>query len=509
MSKIPHNERIAKATPIGLLFSSAYHLGNQFKLLFFVGMSILFLLLSAFYFFPYSIQEVVAIITTFNRDIINILLYGIIYIVAFIGLWKIVKIMAATEIELSIAKIVGLKAEEKIQEHRTEIPINEFIGIIKIVVNKNYNSSILRLFNLIADEARDKKFVSSTILMEPYKDESNGEIMKVSLFQRMVLQLGILGTFIGLIIAFGNMDLERLNDGLKIISSSLKYAFSTSIAGLMSSIILGILVFVLRRKQEDYFKAMETTTTNLTSLARKTISEGALLNGLHEATKAFHQNSNKINALKFEVNEQTKAMTQGMTALANSKQDFNAFTKELKDMEIAFISEMRNIYQTLSPNQMSTELKSALEKASMSYLVTTQKKYNELNALIDKSNQNIKAIEKHLSHNANLFKSNNQNQKEFIAQLTESHVSGQIIKAMKKSAEEMGQHTNQQIKLFNDRLGNFSEQLNIFNDNTGSYLKKKHRIEKGILLTLMGLMIVGFVYLNKAQLHTLIQSFSQ
>lgn len=484
--------KIASADPTWLFLNPRYHQHTNGKVLTIVVACVAALAFSFYYFFPYSIQQLWDFIRTFDSDLFNVAVYVLIYVVAVYGIFRILYMTVLTEVEIAIARVIGNQAVDRVRNREKEIPWTVLERITNSVNNTHISSSISRLSKLIADEARDKKFVSSTILMEPYKDESNVRFFKIGVLQKTALQLGILGTFIGLILGFGEMDFERLDASLDTLFVQLQYAFTTSIAGLVSSIILGLFLSNLRAKQEVYFQTMEESTNYLTSLARRTISEGELLNGLHEATNALNQNTVRLTELEGEVSQQNKVLSSGMQQLANAKIGFNDFIKELSDTELGFMKQMEKVYEVLGPEKMSGELKLALEKASTEYLSTTQAKFNRINQVIEKTNQNIRDIEKHLAKHNNLYMNSVQSQEKFIKTLTDTHVTGSVVTAMKSSTEEISKGINKQLQTLTGELSGFTQEMGQFNANARRFFTKKNQVEKWILITLIIVIVTFF-----------------
>src|SRR5207247_2069293 len=105
----------------------------------------------------------------------------------------------------------------------------------------------LRLFQHIFKEAKDRKFESSVNVMQPYREESLGDIFKLQNLQKIALWLGILGTFVGLLLAIQESGLSNLqaksgDDFVNVINKmfdGLLVAFSASLAGLEAAVIIG------------------------------------------------------------------------------------------------------------------------------------------------------------------------------------------------------------------------------------------------------------------------------
>ena len=134
--------------------------------------------------------------------------------------------------------------------------------------------SMIRLFQNIFKEAKDRKFESSYNVIQPYREEVLEDIFRLQNIQKIALWLGILGTFIGLLRAIQVGDLSQIkeNDNLVGIVTSmfdnLFISFSASLAGLEVAVIIGAFLLLLRRRHVAYFQNMETSVATMLSLAR-------------------------------------------------------------------------------------------------------------------------------------------------------------------------------------------------------------------------------------------------
>jgi len=94
--------------------------------------------------------------------------------------------------------------------------------------NTKYFLSTNRIIDHIRTEAQSRRFDSSLTILNAYKEEFMSQYIRIASFQKIALQLGILGTFIGLSKAFSTIHTGNLDFGALI--ASLKLPFSTSIA---------------------------------------------------------------------------------------------------------------------------------------------------------------------------------------------------------------------------------------------------------------------------------------
>lgn len=64
---------------------------------------------------------------------------------------------------------------------------------------------MIRLFQRICKEAKDRNFESSIYLVQPYREEFMEKVHEITNLQRIALRLGIFGTFLGLILAISQL----------------------------------------------------------------------------------------------------------------------------------------------------------------------------------------------------------------------------------------------------------------------------------------------------------------
>ncbi len=491
--------KLAKTSPINLLFSPHFWRKN---ILFGVGLigCIIGLLGASLGFFPYSSQELNDLMAEGSMDLITVFLYLFIYVFAFIGLALALYTVAKIHVESAIADRIFTKSKRKLidiqDKGRKRIELSELKKMIPQNTDKRFESAMIRLFTLIYNEAKDRRFESSVILMNPYRDESNGDIFQTSIFQKIVLQLGILGTFIGLINAFNDLNLGELDTSLTNISAALKYAFSTSIAGLIAAILLGVILFFLKRKQEGYFKIMEKASSKFISLARNSLNDDAYLNSLTALGHQVEQSNQQTKRLKEKIMVQTEALYEGMEKLGKTKEDFDTFLKGIEELEQNFMQQMAQIYETLSPDNMGKKLKKSLEKATQNYLEETKQKYDELNKLVKKTNQNIGNMDTQLGKQVEYMGKNTKNQKDFIDKVTGSHITTQLVEIMKTTNTQLTSTLENQIDNLVEQFIKYQAAFDTFNRSTIHKHRKTIYIMGGIiafLLVTSGMVIYPYI----------------
>jgi biopolymer transport protein ExbB/TolQ len=236
--------------------------------------------------------------------------------------------------------------------------------------------SMIRLFQHICKEARDRRFESSINVIEPYREEALEEIFRLQNIQKIALWLGILGTFIGLLraIAVGNLGSINESNFTSMIAGmfeNLFISFSASLAGLEVAVILGAFLLLLRRRHQTYFQSMETAVVTMLSLARNAVNKddffvefgqirqsmNLLRDQLYNQTKDL---SMSMAALHGAVRIQTDEIQGGMTKLSQTGGEFDGFLKQVTLRHQQLIDDVKVVYDALSLRGLGTTLQETL-----------------------------------------------------------------------------------------------------------------------------------------------------
>lgn len=437
-------------------------------------------------------------------------LYCIIYGLTFWGIVVVVRTMAKFAVEDAIAHTVNHSAAEELRRIRSQTGNRISLDTVGGFIPDNPSKSLAmpRLFKHIIGEAQDRKFESSVVLMQPYREESMGEIIDASIVQKTTLQLGILGTFIGLIGAFTSLDFAgELDRSLKVISGSLQFSFSTSIAGLVSSILLGVLLVLLRKKQESYFQNMEESTGNLIALVRNADNKDYFLAEFQQINTSVNLLEKRITQQTQKVSAQTDEIRNGLKELGTARSQFDQFLGNVSKAEEKFLKEMKDYHSILSPEEISTSLRKSLDKAvgglSASLnenLIKSIRRYGDLEKSTSSLNSNIVQLEKltreHLDRQKQTLEASgeivsnastdyqkalektSQSQEEFIKKITGAHVSQELKKQIVEASKGITDNLHKEV----DSLRNFIRQLNseleVFNTRNREYLSRRLKFEK-------------------------------
>lgn len=146
----------------------------------------------------------------------------------------------------------------------------------------------VRMVQSLCHEAASGRFPPISALAQVYAMELRDGARRLRLPQTLALRLGILGTFIGLLLALGGlgdmlaMATQRRLDTqeLRPLVQSMMIAFGTSVAGLWSAIVVQLLGESLVRRQQGITKRVEDTIGRVVTVLSMTLTGSEVMRNL-------------------------------------------------------------------------------------------------------------------------------------------------------------------------------------------------------------------------------------
>jgi len=298
-----------------------------------------------------------------------------------------VKALASLEVEMAIVTLVEARGDQYLREiksqRRSMVNLDD---LEREMLPHNPSSpppAMIRLFQQICKEAKDRRFESSVQVIQPYQEEPLDDIFKLQNLQKIALWLGILGTFIGLLLAIQkvmdsapkegeDLPLQKILIGM---FSDLYISFSASLAGLEVAVILGFFLFLLRKMQVIYFRNMESAAVTTLSLARHSINSDMLLSEFAQigssintlTTQVYDQNqamARKIAEIERQMRGQTDRIENGAASLAKAGSEFKDLLAKLSENQRGFLSDVKSVYDAVSLKNLSATMQDNLSKVS-------------------------------------------------------------------------------------------------------------------------------------------------
>lgn len=460
----------------------------------YIGICIFIFVVLIPYSFPSNMNRIAIIFTIF----VSILLY--------LGLWQLMISIAKIEIELAYVQYIDNVAKNTLISAKGGNRIIE-LSELRTFLPDNDGSIMSRVFAHIISEAEARKFESNLVTIQPYKEEVLNDLLKIGEIQKVSLHMGILGTFIGLMGAFSTFgsDKKDLDNIFSDLTQSLTFAFGTSIGGIRNSIILSILSKMLQKKQELLFETLENATDSLLTLGRWAINRDNLGEEFSQVRASVNNLSEKVEFQNQIVNRQTQDIQMGIDRLGTAKDKLDDFFREISLRESVFLNDVQHIYDKISPENISQQLHTNLEKvvneitiSLQSNLKDTLAQYKELNTSIGIIYDYLKRFDIELRSQLQLSTDNvtkskeevftslsemAKMQKKFVESISNMHIAEELKKSVISASEQITKQYHSELHAMLPHVEKVGQELRAYNDLSRDEIKLRTppRIVLGIL----------------------------
>lgn len=382
------DRKIAGAAPESLILAQLFH-GRNLVLFLFLGMIAGAMLL------------LMQLAPPRLNNPVDFLSFGI-FLLPVVGIWFAIREMTRIRIENAVSRITGAESDQVLTEvrakERARIELNEVEGMLP--ANPSPMLFTPELFRRVIALARDRKFETAVILTQPIKDLSSRALYRIKLLQSFCLKLGILGTFMGLIFAFSNLklssDATALAASLDTISDALKFSFATSIAGIIGAVILGLIFWIVSRRQETFYREMDGAVESLIALTRNSINRDDFISEFTQVGYAVRELSSKTHAQTMEIHRQNQALEAGLTGVQTVGSHFETWTASFLENQRVFLENVRQSYDLLSPAELSELLAKQMENALAGVRETVRKSLGDLDSNFANMNTFFTTMQKNI-----------------------------------------------------------------------------------------------------------------
>ena len=408
---------------------------------------------------------------------------------------------------LSTENKISLKAENSaismLNEYKEgSIASPSFKQIIDLLPIDSYKKTeIGLLIKRILEDAKDYIYDPRESILRPYSTELYKKLNVFDSVQSNALRLGILGTFIGLILAIselagmvgsnGSNSSTSAIDGLvnrrdlfvnlsEQLFSAMRYSFGTSIAGLVVSIYSAILAAYSKYKVNQAIRNTESAAIAIISLARRaTYKDDGILS-------SFAQIKNSINILKESVQQQmvtasesmqqvssnvldqTQQMKHSIDVLGDYKDTWHSHVEFIKDLQekTLEISQQQNKVAhegiALFKQEIITHQSGLLEEVTKCMNLLSAEKLGE------DINQHFSTMNKTLNTQMyNAFDSLTHISDNVSGRINElgQQLSTTLVGSMQKIENGLSNTSNLLLENINEDLSSFSQSVKMHNEN--------------------------------------------
>ena len=366
------------------------------------------------------------------------------------------KSLAHIEVETAIACEVETRGDGYLGDIKSGQRIMVDLDKLEETMLPNNPSSpqpaMIRMFQHICKEAKDRKFESSINITQPYKDEMFEDIFKLQNLQKLALWLGILGSFIGLLNAITGIDLAvdnvlaSLPNILKQMFKGLSVSFSASLIGLEVAVVLGLFLLMLRKRQESYVRRMESAAITMLSLARHAVNRDDFLATFEQVSLTIKVVGERCQEVTKSVADQTKRIEAGIGALSASETHFKDFLDDVAKSQNDFITQMKSLYDKKAMVKLGEELRQSIIEAGQKMANTLDTNASGISGELNKFNETVSTLTASLEN--------------FSREATIS-----LGNALRQSIIESGQ---QMTKTINESTSGITDGLKVFHNTVSS-----------------------------------------
>jgi hypothetical protein len=197
-----------------------------------------------------------------------------------------------------------------------------------------------RIVRAIEADARDLRFEPVPVVVERVMDEVTRGTAEIKVWQHYAVRLGILFTFIGLILALGPLQ-EMLNQAnaqkgvpgftsqiqgqVAKVVENLALAFGASVSGLVAALVLQIAHGKVRERERSLVENLASRVSTLQFLARRVRSDNTLL---HDIDALRHE----LGTHREELSHSSRTLQADIAALVTRVADVSSTRTALVDM---------------------------------------------------------------------------------------------------------------------------------------------------------------------------------
>ncbi len=507
------DETLARMTFQDLIRDMIFWKSQWVPFAIFFGVSIL-LILGLWHFTYPSIEQL-----TDTSGMERVFALGAIFIhpILLFSAWIMLRLIADIQIEHATARIIKEKVAQKMIDIERPDGIKPTIERLKIEclpsqVESNQDicqskNNMILLFCQILNEAKVLRFESPLEVTQPYQERFEARMVELNGAQRYALTLGILGTFLGILLALTSIDKSIADLSVDSISqlmtdfsqssgdifSALRISFRTSVAGLEVYIIIGLMLLYVHRQLRQYFFTMEEMASNVLSLAklaRKDKFLGALEDvntSIEGITKDLSQHKEQIDfnfrRVEKRLDNQTYQIQHGLDRLKETREEFDqflegfsqffeksitqqqTFNQGVQDTYQSFQNEVEGLFKRLSETQHQF-----IEDVRQVYDLTSMKELGE--RLEDHIKQTVGDLSKTFHAHIMLVDDNvstiNKNLNTLTSNMeqlvNQTYLVNETLKEVKTTASKSAQ-ANLEKQL--EKMGTLLQLLTQLTENTG------------------------------------------
>ncbi len=256
-------------------------------------------------------------------------------IVAVLAYWRTAGVLARMQVESDGARFVTKGCEEELRRIQGgETPLELADGPKLWPQNPTPGLIVGRLCDALHSDAVESQFGSREMMLQHFQDELADAVSEVVRLQKSALNLGILGTFMGLFLSMPQLAKVVSDNSQKAnfepVFDALSICFATSVVGLVVSLWVGLfLVAMAVSRQRRFLGLLEEMLGRLMTLVRKAVNREHMARTLDNLSQRLNSVEERIVSQTERMREQTETIARGLGGLQQTRAELETFLKEL------------------------------------------------------------------------------------------------------------------------------------------------------------------------------------
>lgn len=291
---------------------------------------------------------------------LNILFITAIVLVSLFGWFKAIRI--------SLLLGTASKHAEIIDHDTAAIPSEIARGAYRQSLTEKYSSNIPKkdvVYGLFVETLK-RSFHERWEPPRQLAESALGEMVRgiggLAVLQRIVLQLGILGTFLGMLFAFGSEAFRLESPDLIGLMESLRFAFGTSVFGLVGSIFLLSVSAHCRLSGQIVFRRLELMTNNILDVAKLFRNDPSYISDLSQVRAAVGEIKKDVEGIASGHVGIIDAIQTAGQRLRAERDAFDAAFAENIRAQTEIVTSLQSTHLALNTDELSRAVQTAMSE---------------------------------------------------------------------------------------------------------------------------------------------------
>ena len=310
-------------------------------------------------------------LSTFSHtepQVLALVIEAVIYALAFSAFLRAAMLARDMRMETACAEQVeaaSSKEARRIRENTVEPILIERVPAFWLGMDGGEHTTVCMCKSLY-EEALDRRFNSRPALLRQAGAKIGADISVLHDRQRAALHMGILGTFLGFVFAMPSlvaMSADTFEPAVfGPLFSSLKVCFTTSVAGLVASLVIGAAHSRVIKLSTTLFQRMEAAMDSLMIVLRNASNDRHAAQSYNQVNHALDRVVARLDRQNDRVQLQADAFVEGMERLHVARQALSCSVDGIEEIRNKVLQQLEDISERVNPERMFESISNQLQQ---------------------------------------------------------------------------------------------------------------------------------------------------